>query len=88
MTFSKRTKQLSCLISETFCHSILPRRCVLCKKTPYSEFSGPYFSAFRLNTEIYSVNLHIQSKCRKKKDQKNSEYANFSCSSVPPEVST
>ena len=28
---------------------------------PYSEFFGPYFPAFGLNTEIYSVSVHIQS---------------------------
>ena len=59
--------------------NILPQRCVLCKKTPYSDFYGSYFSAFRLNTEIYSVNLHFQLKCGEKKDQKNSEYEHFSC---------
>ena len=29
------------------------------------SFSGPYFPAFGLNTEIYSVNLRIQPECRK-----------------------
>ena len=29
------------------------------------RFFGPYFRAFGLNTEIYSVNLHIYSKCWK-----------------------
>ena len=27
------------------------------------SFSGPYFSAFGLSTEIYGVNLRIQSEC-------------------------
>ena len=44
------------------------------KKCPYS-----YFTAFGLNTEIYSVNLHIHSECGKK-DQKNSKYGQFLCS--------
>ena len=36
------------------------------EKTTASEvFSGPYFPAFRLNTERYSVSLHIHSECRK-----------------------
>ena len=35
------------------------------KKCPYSDFSGPDFPAFVLNTEIYSVNPRILSKCRK-----------------------
>ena len=31
-----------------------------------SEFlSGPYFPAFGLNTQVYQVNIRIQSKCRK-----------------------
>ena len=29
------------------------------------SFFGPYFSAFRLNTEIYGLNLSIQSECEK-----------------------
>ena len=29
------------------------------------SFFGPHFPAFELNTEIYSLNLHIQSKCGK-----------------------
>ena len=32
------------------------------KVSKYGVFSGPYFPVFGLNTEIYSVNLHIQSK--------------------------
>ena len=30
------------------------------KNCPYSEFSGPFFPAFGLNAEIYSVNLQVQ----------------------------
>ena len=41
------------------------------------SFSGPYFPAFGLNTEIYSVTLRIQSKCGKIMDQKNSEYGHL-----------
>ena len=29
-----------------------------------SEFSGPYFAAFRLNTEVYRINLRIHSEYR------------------------
>ena len=29
------------------------------------SFSGPYFPAFRLNTEIYKVKLRIQTTCGK-----------------------
>ena len=31
----------------------------------YGVFSGPYFSAFGLNTERYSVSLHIEFECGK-----------------------
>ena len=31
----------------------------------FGVFSGPYFPAVGLNTEIFSVNLRIQSNCRK-----------------------
>ena len=36
----------------------------------YSEFCGPCFSAFRVNTEIYSVNLRILSECGKIRSRK------------------
>ena len=35
------------------------------KSVRIRSFSGLHFPAFGLNTEIYSVNLRIQSKCRK-----------------------
>ena len=35
------------------------------KVSKYGVFSGPYFPAFGLNTEIYSVNLRIQPNTRK-----------------------
>ena len=36
------------------------------KKCPYLEFfSGPFFPALWLNTEVYSVSLRIQSECGK-----------------------
>ena len=41
------------------------------------SFSGLFFPAFRLNTEIYFVNLRIQSKYGKNTDQKNSKYTHF-----------
>ena len=31
------------------------------------RFAGPYFPAFGLDTEIYRINLRIQSKCGEKK---------------------
>ena len=44
----------------------------------YGVFSGPYFPVFGLNTEIYSVNLRIQSEYRKIWTRKNSVYGHFS----------
>ena len=41
------------------------------------SFSGPYFPAFGLNTEIYYVNLFIQSKCRKIYFRKTRNIDNF-----------
>ena len=40
------------------------------KNVHFQSFSGPYFPAVRLNTDIYSVNLHIQSGCRKIRTKK------------------
>ena len=40
------------------------------KVSKYGVFSGPYFPVFRLNTEIYGVNLFIQSEYRKIRTRK------------------
>ena len=37
----------------------------------YGVFSGPYFRVFGLNTEVYSVNLRIQSEYRKLRTRHN-----------------
>ena len=34
------------------------------------SFSGPYFPAFGLNTDIYKINLHIGSECGKMRTRK------------------
>ena len=49
-------------------------------KCPIRSFSGPYFPAFGLNTEIYGVNLNlrIQSEYRKIRTRKNSVSGPFS----------
>ena len=44
----------------------------------YGVSSGPYFPAFGLNMEIYSVNLRIQSEYRKIRTRKNSTFGHFS----------
>ena len=46
------------------------------------SFSGLYFPVFGLNTEIYSVNLCIQSEYEKIRTRKNSLFGQFSCSGM------
>ena len=42
------------------------------------SFFYPYFPVFGLNTEIYGVNLRIQSEYRKMRTRKNSVFGHFS----------
>ena len=50
---------------------------------PDTDFlSGPYFPVFGLNTEIYSLNLRIQSEYRKIRTRKNSVFGHFSRSEI------
>ena len=44
----------------------------------FTVFSGPYFPAFGLSTEIYFVNIRIQSKCGNIRTRENSESRHFS----------
>ena len=46
-----------------------------CKVSKYGVFSGPYFPAFELNTEIYGLNTI---KCEKIRTRKNSVFGHFS----------
>ena len=46
------------------------------------NFFGPYFPIFRLNTEIYSVNLRIKSDYRRIRTKKNSVFGRFSRSAA------
>ena len=48
------------------------------KVSKYGVISGPYFPAFGLNTEIYGVNLRIQSEYRKIRTKNNSVFGHFS----------
>ena len=48
------------------------------KVSKYGVISGPYFPVFGLNTEIYEVNLRIQSKYRKIRPRNNSVFGHFS----------
>ena len=62
------------------------RKCKVCdnitawKGSKYKVFSGPHFPVFGLNTDIYRVNLCIESEYRKIRTRKNSVYGHFSCS--------
>ena len=48
------------------------------KVSKYGVISGPYFPVFGLNTEIYFLNLHIQSEYRKIRTRNNSVFGHFS----------
>ena len=48
----------------------------------YGAFSGQYFPVFGLNTEIYGVNLRIQSEYREIRTRKNSVFGHFSRSAM------
>ena len=48
------------------------------KLSKYELFSGLYFLVFGLITEIYGVNLRIQSKCRKIRTRKRFVFKHFS----------
>ena len=50
---------------------------VVWKVTKCGVFPGPYFPVFGFNTEIYSVNLRIQSKCGKIWTRKTPYLDNF-----------
>ena len=43
----------------------------------YGVISGPYFFVFGLNTEIYSLNVSIQSEYRKIRTRNNSVFGHF-----------
>ena len=46
----------------------------------YGVSSGPYFPVFGLNTEIYSVDVRIQSEYRKIRTTENLVFGHFSLS--------
>ena len=50
------------------------------KVSKYGVISGKYFPALGLNTEIYFVNLRIQSEYRKIRTRNNAVCGHFSCS--------
>ena len=54
------------------------------KVSKYGVISGPYFPVFGLNTEIYEVNLRIQSEYRNIRTRNNSVFGHFSRSDILP----
>ena len=48
------------------------------KSVKYEVFSGPYLPTLRLNTERYSVFLHLQSECGKIRTREKSVFGHFS----------
>ena len=52
------------------------------KSVQYRAFSGPYIPVLGVNTEIYPVNLRIQSEYRKILTTKNSVFEYFSRSAT------
>ena len=69
------------LMSENYknlCRALNDFHCV--KSVQIRSFSSPYFSTLWLNTEIYSVNLCIQSEYGKIRTRKYSVFGHLSCS--------
>ena len=56
------------------------------KVSKYGVFSGPYFPIFERNTEIYSVNLCIQSEYREIWTRRNHVFRHFSRSGTDREL--
>ena len=72
-------------LPKVWCYSTLIKISLLFQQNDYCGkvfkywvISGPYFSVFGLNAEIYGVNLRIPSKCRKIRTRNNSVFGHFS----------
>ena len=83
LMFSCFHSNMSCKISSN--KIIIGSKKMITNTTPLREkcqntglFSGPYFPAFGLNEERYSVSLRIQSECAKIWTRKNSVVGHFS----------
>ena len=48
------------------------------KASKYGVISGPYFPVLGMNVDIYSLNIRIQSECKKIRTRKNSVFGHFS----------
>ena len=57
-------KNLKTTILKNICKWLLLPLVTTWKVSKYGVISGPYFPVYRLNTEIYSVNLRIESEYR------------------------
>ena len=76
-----------CIVSIVLAHWNLPTlceqdfnlhlNCTARKMSEYGVFYGPCFPLFGLNTEIYRVNFHVQSKYGKVQTRKNSVFGHF-----------
>ena len=77
-------KKIQLRISKLAIYNFIRRSSyTLCEKCQNTEFfSGPYFPVFGLNTEIYEVNLCIQSEYGKIRTRKNSIFWHFSRSDI------
>ena len=75
---------VSCSKMTGFSGNFQKMHCVNVSK--YGIISGPYFPVFGLNTEIYSVNLWIQSEYKKIPTRNNSLFGHFSHSDDFPMV--
>ena len=60
------------------CYRIITKLITAWKVSKYRVFSGPYITAFELNTERYSLSLRIQSECGKIRNRKSSVLGDFS----------
>ena len=78
---SGKTLQLKCQFTVKLCCSQKSFKATAVTIYYVKSFSGPYFPAFGLNTERYSVSLRNQSECGKIRTrntcQKNFEYGHF-----------
>ena len=64
------------ILIKTHTHTHTHTHCV--KSVQIRSFSGLYFPTFEMNTEIYGVNLGIQSECGKMPTRKNYVSGHFS----------
>ena len=70
-------KTLPNIYEETFCGCNQRLNPYYVKSVRIRSFSGPYFPAFDLNTEIYRVHCSIQSECGKIRTRKTPNMVTF-----------